>query len=177
MDECKVCMTVNHLFPITCPGGHKFCLSCIKGISLSSSPSTRTIISCPICRYQPARNYCNDICNDSAQILQIDEDELFKNINETERSFVWIYEGRNNGWWYYDYELQEMLEQAYLDMDNGSTEFEWVICGQRIIIDFDSMEQRNTKNGAIRKVQRLPKDNIPDSLLIKGVGGMMPKKD
>jgi hypothetical protein len=182
MDECKVCMTVNHLFPITCPGGHQFCLSCIKGISLSSSPSTRGVILCPICRFQPARNYCNDICNDSAQIHQIKEDELFKNINESDtgRSFVWMYEGRNNGWWYFDYELQDMLEQSYSEMDNEmsvNTEFEWVICGQRIIIDFSTMEQYNTKNSAVRKVKRFPKDNVPDDIVVKGVAGMMAKKD
>ena len=91
-----------------------------------------------------------------------------------------MYEGRNNGWWYFDYELQDMLEQSYSEMDGSmstNTEFEWVICGQRIIIDFSTMEQYNTKNGAVRKVRRYPKDSIPDDVLVKGVAGMMPKKD
>jgi len=170
MEECKICMTVNHLFPIACPGGHKYCLSCIKGLSLSSSPSGRGSISCPTCRHPLPRNYCNDICNDSRQIHEIDKTQLFENI--LNKDHIWLYEGRNNGWWCFDYEMQDMLEEAH---NNEDQDFDWYICGQRIIIDFSTMEQHNTKNNAVRKIQRIKSEDI-GTLLIKGVGGMMPQK-
>ena len=175
MEECKICMTVNHLFPITCPGGHKYCLSCIKGLTLSSSPSSsRVPISCPECRFQPARTYIADICNDSAQIQQIDSVELYQKVEE--KNYVWLYEGRNNGWWYFDYELQDSLEDAYKDKDE-EPEFDWVICGQKITINFNDMEQHNAKNNAVRKVLRIKYDDVKNSgITVKGVAGMMPKK-
>jgi hypothetical protein len=133
---------------------------------LSTSPSGQPA-KCPQCRYQPDHKHVRNICRDAGKIRTIPKDDLFKE----DRPYIWLYEGRNNGWWYYDYELQDVLERAW---DDGHSSIEWYICGQKVNIDFTSMKQINKVNNAVREIRRMAKGDL-DQLLIKGVGGMMPK--
>lgn len=168
MDECCLCRSKNHLYPMDCPGLHRYCLGCIKGLCISTSPSAQPV-KCPECRYRPDRKHIRNICNDAGQIQKISVPELYNDIDS--RPYVWLYEGRNNGWWYYDYELQDELESAW---KNGQASLSWYICGQSICIDFQRMIQENQTTGAVRAVQRLKRCDIDVcGLLIKGVAGMM----
>jgi hypothetical protein len=109
------------------------------------------------------------ICEDSGQIMRIPNDDLYRGIHS--RPNVWIYEGRNNGWWYYDYDMQDLLENAW-NADDRPVFLDWYICGQKVHIDFFNMQQTNCN--AVRAIRRLNHKEI-DGLLIKGVAGMMPK--
>jgi hypothetical protein len=82
------------------------------------------------------------------------------------RDLLWIYEGRNNGWWYYEQELQDVLETSY---KQGQFTVDWIICGQSVTIDLIGMTQTNAK--AVRDIRRIGKDEIC-KYLIKGVAGM-----
>lgn len=106
--------------------------------------------------------------------MKIPVEELFRDIHN--RSYVWLYEGRNNGWWYYDYDMQDILEEAW---HNGQTEdgvfLDWLICGQKVNIDLFNMQQTNSNNNAVRAIKRININDINSTdLLIKGVAGMMP---
>lgn len=168
--ECKICTSTNHMYPINCPGNHQYCLSCIKGMYMLSSPGIKTIL-CPECRHVTDRKYIKRMCYDTGKIQRIDSDMLFNDINS--QTHIWLYEGRNNGWWYYDYDMQDILETAYL---KNETNIRWIICGQNINIDLINMLQTNENNSALRSVKRMSATNIRDSgMIIKGVAGMMPK--
>lgn len=145
---------------------------------------TTRSVKCPQCRYQLDRDHIRNICEDTAKIMRIPEEQLYRNIHQRSHILgkcVWIYEGRNNGWWYYDYEMQDMLENAWLHFEKTKSAEaeaepapEWYICGQRIYIDFENMEQINCNNNAVRAIRRVSTNDIDTcGLLIKGVAGMM----
>lgn len=136
---------------------------------MSSSPSVQPV-QCPICRHRPDRKHIKDICQDAGQIMKIPGEELYQDINS--RPYVWVYEGRNNGWWYFDYDMQDILEEAFID---DQTFIDWYICGQKIHIDLFNMQQTNNSNNAVRAIKRLSSNDDNSDLLIKGVAGMMPK--
>jgi len=82
---------------------------------------------------------------------------------------MWIYEGRNNGWWYYDYDVQIVIETAWKENKN----LDWYMCGQMFHLDFTNMRQVNTTNNAIRSIKRVDHEEINSGkLLVKGVSGM-----
>lgn len=167
--HCCLCTMDNFLYPIDCPGHHHFCLTCIKCLCISGSPSTQPV-QCPLCRHMPSRAHINNICTDSGKIYKVPRHKLYNDIHK--RSKVWIYEGRNNGWWYYDLELQDVLDEA---QDSNKTYLDWTICGQPVCFDFLNMKQTNTCSNAVRAIKYLSHDDIiREKLLIKGVSGMVP---
>lgn len=167
--QCCLCTMDNFLYPIDCPGNHHFCLTCMKSLCISGSP-TSLPVQCPLCRHTPSRSHVNNICTDSGKIRKVSRSKLYRNIYKLTN--VWIYEGRNNGWWYYDLELQNVLETAWND---DQTYLSWTICGQSVNFDFFNMTQTNTQSKAIRAIKRLThEDIIRDDLLMKGVSGMVP---
>lgn len=173
MDECNMCTMDNYLYPLECPGNHKYCLSCIKGMSLSSSPGRARpeTFQCPECRYKITRRYIQCIYDTPNKILKVDN--VLNGL--VSRPYVWLYEGRNNGWWCYNHEMQDIIEDAYL---SNKDYVEWVVCGQKVKIDFIKRLQYNVDTDAIRAIQRISGNEINkgqsthDHLLIKGVGGM-----
>ena len=171
MDECCICRVQNYLYPIKCPGNHQYCLSCMKGMCMSSSPSVQIQpVQCPECRHKPARQHIRDICYDAGQIIKIPKEGLYQDIYS--RPNVWIYEGRNNGWWYFDYDMQDILEAAW---ERDETSLDWYICGQKVHIDFINKQQVNINNNSVREIRRISIKDNNSALLIKGVAGMMPK--
>lgn len=127
---------------------------------------------CPECRHIPDRKHIRNLCQDTSHIAKIPAGGLYRDIMS--RPAVWLYEGRNNGWWYYDNELQDILEETWRE---DETFIDWLICGQKVHIDLFNMQQTNLQNNAVRAIMRLTHKEIAasDSLLIKGVAGMMPK--
>lgn len=164
MEECCLCTTTNHLYPLKCPGDHMYCLSCIKGIYLSSTLMNH--FRCPECRHEPKRQHLIMLCEEPHRIKQISRETLLATIEE--KPYVWLYEGRNNGWWYYDYDMQDILEDTY---NSGKKILEWVVCGQKISLDLVNMIQTNNDNQAMRSIKR----TVPQAtknIIIKGVAGM-----
>jgi hypothetical protein len=165
MEECSLCTSLNHLYPMDCPGHHYYCLSCIKGMCLTSSTMTR--VQCPECRYVPQRKHLNALCEEPSKVKKIAKNDLVANVSK--KTHIWIYEGRNNGWWYYDYEMQDILDETYMD----EMYLNWVVCGQKICIDFTNMIQINNDNKAVRRIRRLTPNELKlEGIIVKGVGGM-----
>jgi hypothetical protein len=117
---------------------HNVCLSCIRTPALL----------CPVC---------------SKEMKFADLQDL-KEIS----NFNWIYEGRNNGWWYYTPDIQRALDSAY---ETGKKTLTWFLrsCGQTITLNLEKMEQINPNTDGVRRIARL-KD--PSCYLIKGIGGV-----
>ncbi len=164
-EECTMCYSTNILYPMDCCGNHTYCLLCIKGLCYSVSPTSK--VQCPACRGVAKRKYIKTVCESPEKIKQINIRNLIDNLI-LNRDTLWIYEGRNNGWWYYDKELQDILESAHLV---GDTTISWVICGQAVTLDLHSMTQLNVENKAIRNIKRIEKTHIYQ-YLIKGIAGM-----
>lgn len=163
---CNICTTDTVLYPMDCGGGHTYCLACIKSMQFSSSPGTH--VSCPECRGRPSnKGYIKKLCETPDKVQSVDLDTLKREL-VTGRDYLWIYEGRNNGWWFYDSDLQDILETAY---KNEDITVEWVICGQEMVIDLEDLTQVNVDNDAIRAVNRVHKRNL-GKFLIKGIAGM-----
>ena len=169
LQECPICYKDNVLYPSDCPGGHMFCLACIKGMCMSTSPTAiKTQVHCPLCRYVIKKSHIKDLCENPDKVKKVDIVTMIDELWNTSKSQkLWIYEGRNNGWWYYDRDVQEALS----NLQHTETELEWVICGQRVIIDIYSGTQVNQDNGAIRNIKNI---NRPDAVkyLLKGIAGM-----
>jgi hypothetical protein len=79
------------------------------------------------------------------------------------RPSVWIYEGRNNGWWYYDLPMQDLLEESW----NAK---ELTVDTTELIVDMKTMSQ-TTLSGAVRAIRRISPVYDISGLLIKGVAG------
>lgn len=161
-----MCYSTNILYPMDC-AIHKYCLACIKGLCFSTSPSTNGKVQCPTCRHVAGPSYIRAICESPNKIQPIDLDSITEGLLRG-REFLWIYEGRNNGWWYYDKDIQDALEVAH---GEGRHQLEWIICGQPVFIDFGDMIQLNEDNSAVRHVERVPRSQL-HLYLIKGIAGM-----
>jgi len=135
---------------------------------MSGSPSSQPL-QCPLCRHIPDRKHIRNICYDAGQVLRIPEQGLYSDLQS--RPYVWLYEGRNNGWWYYDYDMQDLLEEAWCE---HRLSIDWLVCGQKTHFDLQGMQQTNLTNNAIRDIKRLAINDV-SGLLIKGVAGMMPE--
>jgi hypothetical protein len=81
---------------------------------------------------------------------------------------VWLYEGRNNGWWYYGPDMQRILEKAY---QVGKSKLSWYTCGQVLHIDLKSMQQINPSTDGVRRVIRISPEQH-SLYLIKGTAGL-----
>ena len=166
MEECLMCANVNHLYPLECDKGHTFCLSCVKGLCLSSSPTVDRSL-CPLCRTPISKKYIRTIVNQPEIIKKVNiEPQLTEYCQNNE--YIWIYEGRNNGWWLYDSDIQDALEKAHTDHEDTVS---WVICGQNIVIDVKNNIQQTERTGAERNISRIHRKDTKD-YLIKGWSGM-----
>jgi hypothetical protein len=94
---------------------------------------------------------------------------------EISKCFRWIYEGRNNGWWFFEPELQRTLTQAY---ESGKKHISWYLrsCAQTIYLDLEKMEQTNPNTAGVRRIVYLEHEKhhpapAPAGYLIKGIGG------
>lgn len=100
----------------------------------------------------------------SPELLHLYGQELYNDIPD----ILWLYEGRNNGWWIYDFNHIKSMEEEY---QKGLSSLNLYTYGTNLEIDFNSMQQKNTKNDALREIKRIKKSDL-DNYLIKGVAGM-----
>ena len=140
-----------------------YCLACIKGLKFSTSPTTDGKVHCPGCRHVPGRGHIRALLEEPDKVKKIQLDKMIKKLWEG-HEYLWIYEGRNNGWWYYDTDIQESLS-------NTDHTLELLICGQRVVIDVVNLLQRNRDTGARRNIIKIHKSEMGD-YLIKGIAGM-----
>lgn len=147
MEECSICNTMSFLSEIPmCK--HKICLSCLKACNV-----------CPFCRAK--------ITEPSSRVA-LGLEKLLKEMPRGQE-FLWLYSGRNNGWWFYHFDLQTQIEKAYQKDNNGSINL--LICGSNIKLDFHEGVQTNTVTGSQREIIRWNRNAL--SKLIKGVSGII----
>ena len=144
-NECCICLEKINL-PITIPCKHKFCYLCLKRSYQHNS-------ACPLCR--------STIPGYVISNAKLEQKVEFSGI-------VWLYSGRNNGWWSYDPTMIEQVEQAY---KQGDEEYSFELLGQKYVIDFDTMHQIQIASGVKRFVRRLDKSQIEQEVL-KGIAGL-----
>ncbi len=96
---CSICLNDDPVLPISLSCKHIFCYLCIKGFKLSQYNA-----NCPLCR-EPI----------SDEILtKLSLDDCVSKIDQ-KVDYQWLYKGNNNGWWKYDVEHNEELENMYQD--------------------------------------------------------------
>jgi len=148
---------------------------CIKGNTLSRSPPSynlksvlRTAVECPFCKQKSRPYYLVSLEQEPSKVRNHDINSHISNFCK-DNEHIWIYHGRNNGWWTFDQELQTNLEHYYI-IDKGNI-FKWVICGQSMEYDFSEMIQRNINNGSVRSIKRINTDEL-EQYVIKGMAGV-----
>lgn len=155
MSECNVCVNQTFLYNLEC--GHKYCMSCIKRIY-----NDELLKKCPACTASINSKYYHKITETPDQILKIgDLQEILKDYQ-----YVWLYKGRNVGWWVFDIEYQNIIEESFSKGSNINI----TICGYDILLDFVKMEQTSI-NGAVREIARVLLLYLPN-ILVKGIAGM-----
>lgn len=153
--DCPVCLQSSS-YPVKLPCGHIFCFLCIKGVALRSR-------KCAICRQAITADFL-----DKPTLIKVSKkNELVaesSSQDETEKEYVWYYEGRN-GWWQYDDKTSKEVEAAF---KNGKRSCTLLIAGFLYLIDFENMFQmRRNEPGRRRRIKRDKRD--VDS---KGVAGI-----
>ena len=147
MEECIICVFKNYLYELPCCK-NKLCLSCMKSCK-----------KCPYCQKDIPKKMVR-----SPELLHLYGQELYNDIPD----ILWLYECRNNGWWIYDFNHIKSMEEEY---QKGLSSLNLYTYGTNLEIDFNSMQQKNTKNDALREIKRIKKSDL-DNYLIKGVAGM-----
>ena len=160
-DECPICKS-NFKFPIKLGCGHEFCYLCLKA-------SLRLNNNCPYCRQDTVPP-------------KINEEAKFPDDQKLEIPvIIWIYSGRNNGWWYYDLDTNLELETKYTEYLKDKNKFErkvWLL-SKPYQINFITMTQISDDiHSNIRKIKRI--DTSVESIdtfnkLIKGIAGLQIK--
>ena len=149
MEECIICTFNKFIYELPCCQ-NKICLNCAK-----------TVTNCPYCTATIDKQLVTD-----PKSVKKYGDLLYRNLPE----IVWLYSGRNNGWWIYDQNQLEVIESEYL---KGTKKIKLFICGHNIKLNFTKMKQINTDNKAVRDIIRIPFADLKNTgLLIKGVDGM-----
>ena len=169
--QCPLCAVDNYMYPTGCGNNeHVACITCLKGNAIVRSPTTNidklASIKCPYCTRSSARSYYTKLNENPEQIQRHNVSQRIEQISRND--YVWLYQGRNNGWWLFDLELQDLLTEKY---EKSLFEFEWSICGQKMSYDFDNMLQTNTHSYSVREIKRITTSELKN-YLIKGVSGM-----
>ncbi|RWS28936.1 E3 ubiquitin-protein ligase rnf146-like protein [Leptotrombidium deliense] len=151
-DGCPICLN-PFSFPVELKCKHKFCFLCLKGVSLSNQ-------KCPLCRKKISKEllekpkFLNE--QDSSIVIANDGD------------YKWFYKGSGGGWWLYDKDTNDFIENAYR---NNQTECHISLIGLCYVVDFAQMMQyRVDVPGKKRRVKR-DTYNKDDSEL-KGLAGI-----
>lgn len=150
--DCCIC-TENIELPYKTTCNHNFCYPCIKTSFMFGN------LECPLCR----KSLPNDICDNAESDITIDT-----------KNYCWIYSGRNEGYWYYTQDLNEIIEKSYIKYldDPLQNLFDVMILNKKYIINFDDMVQIRSDNmNIIRKIVRIDENNI-SQYNIKGVSGL-----
>lgn len=144
--DCCICLEECKL-PFTLSCSHTFCFLCLKRVWESGLPY------CPLCRKYINREEIEKASNGTLEIKP--ENEL------------WLYSGRHEGFWVYDLDSQEKLNEGYNNylLDNENETIALEILGREYTINFNQMTQ--TYRGAVRKIKKCLPDNK-----VKGIAGL-----
>ena len=145
-DVCAICLDVLKL-KYSVPCKHSFCYLCIK-------------------RYTALKPVC-PLCRARIPLSIIEEASAEEGVTLEELKGEWMYSGRNGGWWYYDSELDEIIEKKY--REDPTSIFEMEIMGATYTIDLGSMKQ-TAPNHFIRSIKRSADQS--DSDIVKGIAGL-----
>lgn len=148
-EVCAICLQPIKLgYNLQCK--HSFCYLCLKEAMLKSCNT------CPLCRH-------------SIDLTIIENAKTSSNIHIDSNKSIWLYSGRNDGWWYYDTETDTIIEHAYqqfiIHPDKSSIDI--TILGKSYTIDFNDMKQRSLY--ATRSIKR---ESEIDKSQIKGIAGL-----
>ncbi len=188
---CSICLNDQQILPIKLDCGHIFCYICIKGYKLSDFHSAK----CPLCRAPIDKKILEHLslqdCLDTSEHQDIE--------------YQWFYHGRTAGWWKYDEETNQEIENLYQshlvnieqqhlpqgtqqsindggsrDSEDDSEEERTDIIKIGIVkynLNFDRMTQTN-QVGFERKILRLKNYQIDEKLPseIKGIAGLSSQK-
>lgn len=90
--ECSACHTTQIKLPYTLDCGHVFCYLCLK-----------------------ARYEINPMCNSCGVVIDpnVYENARGNKKTDVDQAVQWLYSGRVNGWWYYDQNTNQKLEEGY----------------------------------------------------------------
>ena len=160
-EDCVICLgkMVNSF---TLPCDHTFCYMCLKRVAEDRKP-------CPLCNAL--------IPNFVLEKVKVSEES----INLKDVVGKWMYSGRNNGWWYYSPEHDEIIEEVwnmakkYRPDSLGSISLNINILGRLYLIDFDKMTQ-SADSGVIRNIKRVEKFDEGDDD-VKGISGIQVVKN
>lgn len=129
--------------------GHVYCYLCIK--------THLTLVNrvCPVCR-----------CHVKHEELNCEK------LDVPIGKHVWMYSGKNYGWWMYDRRANHELEDFYRQFRSGSGhQYEINLSGLNIEVDFKQMTQRGLGTGVTRSIIRIDRSNESD-YHINGLSGI-----
>ena len=161
--DCIICQEAM-INPIELDCGHEYCYTCIKGTIINIGTE------CPLCRKQISSKFKN-------LIFEAPE-KLCKNLSHIETDYIWIYSGKDSGWWYFDSKSNDEVEHLYqlYHKQKLTPEINYLsICGLIFTFNFKKMEQINKKNKVVRHIQRLTQTELNDFMKnnqIKGICGI-----
>jgi hypothetical protein len=159
MEECTVCANNTFLYPLDC--SHSFCMSCIKQICENNNRK------CPGCTKKISKKYNKTLVNSPEKIKEIGLQSILKEL-EQDYQWLWLYKGRNVGWWLFDLAEQSLIEDSY---QRGEAELPLMISGNEIVLKFGQMIQESHHSHSIRDLKRISVSDI-NGILIKGISGM-----
>jgi len=184
IDLCSICRDVlKTRITLTCK--HTFCYLCIKTTiqmfnSSDGSAEETDHTPCPLCRKPMPNTLFENALVDNETIEQITE-EYF----DPSHPFAWMYEGRNGGWWYYQTDHNQKIEEGYVKFNDYVEELkkgdsntvihdhfssiDIEICSKPYNINFHSMEQHPKSGYGYRKIKRTDKFDLNNA---KGVAGL-----
>lgn len=146
---CSVCHSEPPVNAVRTDCGHIFCYMCIKSAS-------ETAGCCPLCRAEISIEFNFQ----RHQVLGA------VRIPRSSTGYYWFYEGYQ-GWWLYDAETNQCLEEAYC---RGDRRVERFVAGFVYVIDMNNFTQKQRDgSGRSRKVRR---DTIKLGNIL-GVAGLM----
>lgn len=152
---CYICLESVNQLPTILPCKHKLCFYCLY------QQISRDMLTCPCCR----RKFSPE--NVKIPSLNKNSDDS----GDSDENILWLYNGRNNGWWKYDDTNSHKLETEYCKTKGGAENIVKISAGiNQFIVNLSSMIQINVVTKSERYVRRICKK--PKRLLIKGMSGI-----
>ena len=155
--QCLVCKR-DLVLPYTTSCQHTFCYLCLKA------------------KFEWAQ-----VCPECGSVLPMDIYEDAKmpttHSHSDPNGPVWLYQGRESGWWKYDPITNQQLEKDYQHQLATETPVSTTIkiMNKSYLVDFVTMTQTPTPSifgGISRMIKRVVDPSSAKDLLIKGVAGL-----
>jgi len=131
-NKCPICLD-RMVLPVTYECQHTFCFLCIKAVIEGNSQPT-----CPLCR----------VNLDKDTHVKIPESKL----NEVPKErYYWQYQGRNFGWWNYERQMSNQIEETYrrflwkqrtIELGEEEEEFDSISSDESEILIKDNCKKR-----------------------------------